>query len=97
MSDLEAYGLQMLQAYNADMAKLDDASLVRLDFKIFKMGAFKVGITQLEAFDADFLTQRLAGLQQALDQALADNKLDAMVLAITDLNRDGSTLLVVGT
>lgn len=97
VSDLEAYGLQMLQAYNADMAKLDDASLVRLDFKIFKMGTYKVGIAQLEAFDADFLTQRLAGLRQALDQALADNTLDAMVLAITDLNRDGSTLLVAGT
>ncbi len=97
VSDLEAYGLQMLQAYNADMAKLDDASLVRLDFKIFNMGEFKVGIAQLEAFDADFLTQRLDGLRQALYEALADNKLDAMVLAVTDLNRDGSTLLVAGT
>lgn len=96
VSDLEAYGLQMLQAYNADMAKLDDASLVRLDFKIFNMGTSKIGIAQLEAFDAEFLTQRLAGLRPALDQALVENKLDAMVLAITDLNRDGSTLLVVG-
>lgn len=96
VSDLESYGLQMLQAYNEDMARLDDASLVRLDFKIFKMGAQKIGIAQLEAFDATFLTQRLPGLRQALDQALADNQLDVMVLAITDLNRDGSTILAVG-
>ena len=96
ITDLQAYGLQMLRAYNEDMAKLDDASLVRLDLKIFKMGASKIGIAQLEAYDATFLTQRLPGLKQALDNELADNQLDAMVLAVTDLNRDGSTILAVG-
>lgn len=96
ITDLQAYGLQMLQAYNEDMAKLDDASLVRLDFKIFKIGSSKIGIAQLEAYDATFLIRRLPGLKQALDKALADHQLDAMVLAVTDLNRDGSTILAVG-
>lgn len=96
LNDIEAHGLEMLQAYNEEMAKLDDDSLVGMDFKIFRMGQNKVGVAQLEAFDASFLMQRLSGLNTAMQKSQTKNQLDAMVLAVTDVNRGGSTILAVG-
>jgi manganese-dependent inorganic pyrophosphatase len=78
------------------MAKLNDDQLVEMDFKIFKMGRHKVGVAQLEAFDASVLTQRLSGLSKSIEKSQAENNLDAFVLAITDINRGGSTILAVG-
>lgn len=94
--DIETHGLEMLKAYNEEMAKLDDDALVGMDFKIFQMGSSKVGIAQLEAFDASFLMQRLEGLRTAVEKRQTKDKLDAMVLAITDVNRGGSTILAIG-
>jgi manganese-dependent inorganic pyrophosphatase len=96
ITDMEAHGLRMLQAYNEEMVKLDDEALVSMDFKVFKMGSSRVGIAQLEAFDASFLMQRLGGLRQAMEKQQAKDALEAMVLAVTDVNRGGSTLLAVG-
>lgn len=96
IDDVEAYGLQMLQAYNEDMSKLNDYQLAGIDFKIFSMGQHKVGVAQLEAFDASFLLRRLAGLKIAIEKRQAENDLDAFVLAVTDVNRGGSTVLAVG-
>lgn len=96
LADIEAYGLQMLQAYNEEMTKLDDDALVSMDFKIFIMGSHKVGVAQLEAFDASFLINRLTNLKTAMEKKQAQNSLDAMVLAVTDVSRGGSTILAVG-
>jgi manganese-dependent inorganic pyrophosphatase len=96
IADMDAYGLQMLQAYNEEMAKLDDDALVSMDFKIFNMGPSKVGVAQLEAYDASFLIQRLAGLQKATEKRQTKDGLDVMVLAVTDVNQGGSTILAVG-
>lgn len=96
VDDLETYGLQMLQAYEDDMGRLDDADLIGLDFKVFVMGTYRVGIAQLEAFDATFLTERLTGLRQALQKRQTEHQLDALVLVVTDLSRNGSTILAVG-
>jgi len=96
VADIEAYGLQMLQAYNEEMTKLDDDALIGMDFKIFRMGKHKVGVAQLEAFDALFLINRLANLKTAMEKQQAKNSLDAMVLAVTDVSRGGSTILAVG-
>ena len=96
ITDMEAHGLSMLQAYNEEMAKLDDDALVTMDFKIFKIGSSKVGIAQLEAYDASFLMQRLAGLRQAMEKQQNKDELEAMVLAVTDVNLGGSTILAVG-
>lgn len=96
VNDVEAYGRQMLQAYNEDMVKLQDIDLVQLDLKRFNMGKYKIAIAQLESFDASFLEQRRAGLRDALEIIQTSQKLDAVVLAITDLARGGSTILAVG-
>ena len=96
ITDMEAHGLRMLQAYNEEMVKLDDEALVSMDFKVFKMGSSRVGVAQLEAFDASFLMQRLGGLRQAMEKQQAKDALEAMVLAVTDVNRGGSTILAVG-
>lgn len=96
ITDMQVHGLQMLQAYNEEMTKLSDDALAEMDFKIFNMGRSRVGIAQLEAFDAAFLIQRLTGLTKAIEKLQAKDNLDAVVLAITDVNRGGSTILVVG-
>lgn len=76
--------------------RLDDDALIGMDFKIFRMGKHKVGVAQLEAFDALFLIDRLANLKTAMEKKQAKNSLDAMVLAVTDVSRGGSTILAVG-
>lgn len=96
IADIEAHGLSMLQAYNEEMAKLDDTALVGMDFKIFQMGSKRVGVAQLEAYDAMFLINRLAGLRHAMQQRQSTDQLDAMILAVTDVRRGGSTILAVG-
>jgi manganese-dependent inorganic pyrophosphatase len=96
ITDMSAHGKQMLSVYNEEMKRLDDATLLDLDLKVFQMGEFKVGISQIEAFDADFLKPRLAGLRQAMLDLQAAQGMDALVLAVTDVSLEGSTILVVG-
>ncbi len=96
ITDVQAFGLQMLSAYNDEMVKLSDDALVAMDFKLFNMGQARIGIAQLEAFDASFLLERLKGLKNASEALQVRRHLDALVLVVTDVHRVGSTVLVVG-
>lgn len=62
--DVQSFGLQMLRDYNDEMVKLSDEALVVMDFKLFNIGQGRIGIAQLEAFDASFLLERLNGLKK---------------------------------
>jgi manganese-dependent inorganic pyrophosphatase len=96
IDDMNALGQQMLQAYNEEMQQLDEATLVGLDMKIFNMGSFKIGVTQIETLDASMLTPRLPLLQKEILKFQKTQNLDGVVMAITDLQRGGSTLFAVG-
>ena len=96
VDDMEEFGREMLTAYNEHMRSMSDQSLLAIDLKVFLMGKAKVGISQIEAFDIDFLKARLDGLRQAMASEVRRGGLQAMVLAITDVDRQGSILLAVG-
>jgi manganese-dependent inorganic pyrophosphatase len=96
IADVNAFGRELLQAYNDQMRHIDDATLLNLDLKRFQMGKYNVGVSQIEAFDAGFLTPRIAGLRQAMIETQNKNKLDVIVLAITDIDRGGSTIITLG-
>lgn len=93
---MEEFGRELLLAYNEQMKTMNDETLIGLDLKVFEMGRAKVGISQIEAFDIGFLRERLTGLRKAMDDQVRRSNLQAMVLAITDIEREGSLLLVAG-
>ena len=96
VKDVELFGRALLTAYNQQMKEMSDPTLLSIDSKVFRMGDAKVSVSQIEAFDIRFLKDRLAGLRQAMANRVKDDGLAAMILAITDVDQQGSILLAVG-
>lgn len=96
VGDMALFGRELLTTYNEHMRSMSDQELLEIDLKVFLMGGAQVGISQIEAFDIDFLKARLPGLRQAMASEISSAGLQAMVLAITDVDRQGSFLVATG-
>ncbi len=66
------------------------------DFKEFRLGDERVGISQLEVTDLEILEPWREALKDVMDKARQYNGYDLVVLMITDLLREGTELLVEG-
>lgn len=96
VGDVQAFGRALLSAYNTHMRSMSNQALLGIDLKVFRMGGAKVGISQIEALDIGFLQARLPGLRQAMDAEVRRAGLQALVLAITDVEQQGSLVLAAG-
>jgi inorganic pyrophosphatase/exopolyphosphatase len=70
--------------------------LLQRDMKIFEIGGAKVAISQIEIFDSSYIAPRFAELRKGMDSVVSTINLDAMLLAVTDIDRSGSQIFVAG-
>ena len=96
VADLEVFGREMLDAYTTQMRQMAALDLITMDMKIFKMGQARIAVAQIESFDLSFVMDRITSIRQAMSSFVSDRKLDAYVLALTDVSRQGSLIITAG-
>lgn len=93
--DPRAFGASMLQAYGRAMAGRSDLELINTDFKLFNMGAQRVGVSQIEAPSIAFVLERRQGLLAAMEAERQRLGLHSLLVMATDVPRLGTELFVV--
>ncbi len=95
ITDLDAFTLEIFKA-KSSTGQLSDEAIVQNDYKIFDFHGKKVMIDQLETVEqAEILSSRQAGLLSAMAQVKAQQQVDYLFVAITDILQVNSKLLVL--
>jgi manganese-dependent inorganic pyrophosphatase len=95
ITDLEAFTLEIFKAKSAT-GQLSDEQIVQNDYKIFDFNGQKVMIDQLETVEqAEVLTTRKDGLLRAMTTVKAQQQVDYIFVAITDILQVNSKILVL--
>ncbi len=69
--------------------------LITRDYKAFEMNGNKVGINQLEMVDISVLDSRVDEIMQDMQDMKKEEGLHTMIVLLTDIMKEGSTLLTV--
>ena len=90
--DVQAYGMKMFEAGNAQLKAATANDLLQRDFKVFVMNGKKVGVAQLEAVSLAMLMPRKDELLQAMAE-LRGQGYQSVFLMLTDIMQGGSDFL----
>lgn len=93
--DLPTYGMELLRA-GASLATTTIAELVSRDCKEFPMGDAKVAIAQVNAIDLDEVLSRQAALEAAMQDVIAERRLDLFMFVVTDVLNQDSVVIALG-
>jgi len=79
------------------LLKMTAKELLNMDFKVFRMAGAKVAIAQISAMNIDGFLARESDLlaQMEIDRKLEDY--DMVMMALTDIEKGGSQILVAGS
>jgi manganese-dependent inorganic pyrophosphatase len=82
---------------NESLLKMTAKELLNMDFKVFRMAGAKVAIAQISAMDISGFMSRQEELlaQMDIDRKLEDY--DMIMMALTDIEKGGSQILVSGS
>jgi manganese-dependent inorganic pyrophosphatase len=96
ITDVDAFTLEIFKA-KSDVSKLTDEQIVTNDYKIFDFGGKKVLIDQLETVEQDvILKDKKEGLLKAMDVVKKEQAVDYIFVAITDILKVNTKLLLLG-
>ncbi len=96
ITNVESLTLEIFKA-KSNVAMLTDDQVVKNDYKIFDFGGKKVFIDQLETVEQDvLLNTRKEGLLKSLETIKDEENVDFIILAITDILKVNTKLLVNG-
>lgn len=93
--EAEGYGKELL----AEKSKLGEKSpreMVLGDFKRFEFGEYNVGIGQIETVEPEPVMAQRESVLAAMDEIVAEQEFDLLVLLVTDLLEEDSTAFVAG-
>ena len=93
--DTRDYGLKLLKA-GADLSSKTIVDLITLDAKQFQLGDLKVEIAQVNAVDVDEVFTKHVELEDAINEIIADQKLDLFLFVVTDILNNDSVVLALG-
>ncbi|MHA1574556.1 MAG: manganese-dependent inorganic pyrophosphatase [Alphaproteobacteria bacterium] len=93
ISDIESYGKEMF-IIKSDVNSPADKLLFR-DYKEYEINGKKTGIGQLELIDLNTIESKKNSLIAEMKKIKAEKKLDAVILMLTDIMKEGTELLVV--
>ena len=91
---LEELGTAIFAASCGDDKSVE--SMLRTDYKEFQIAGHNLAVSQVTCMDSDRLLQRKEEFLEAMRQTRVNNRLDSVVLMITDVLLDGTQLLFVG-
>jgi manganese-dependent inorganic pyrophosphatase len=95
ISDVDAFTLEIFKA-KSDVSKLSDEQIVTNDYKIFDFGDKKVLIDQLETVEQNvILSHKKEGLLKAMEKVKSAQKVDYIFVAITDILKVNTKLLIL--
>ncbi len=94
VDDIKAWGIEMFKA-KSSIAEKNARDIVLGDYKVYHFGGKGVLIGQVEVIDDSEVLQRKNELIEAMKQIKDEQGLFAVVLMVTDIMKEGSTLLVV--
>ncbi len=90
------FGQQMRKARTTATEHQSAASLLGNDFKEFRMGDLRIGISQVEVVRADALAPRKGDLVDEMRQLRDVRGLDQVILMITDVTEGASDFWFIG-
>lgn len=95
ITDVEAFTLEIFKA-KSNVSSLTDEEIVKNDYKIFDFGQ-KTMIDQLETVEQDhIMTEKKADLLQAMATVKAELQVPLLFVAITDILKVNTKLLILG-
>ena len=91
---LEELGTAIFAANCGDDKSVE--AMLRTDYKEFQIAGHNLAVSQITCMDSDRLLKRKEEFLKAMRNVRINNKLDSVVLMITDVLLDGTQLLFVG-
>ncbi|HPE63122.1 MAG TPA: manganese-dependent inorganic pyrophosphatase [Methanothrix sp.] len=94
--DYEAYGIAMLTA-KSDISTKTALDIVKGDYKHFDFAGTKAGVGQIEVMDLSVLKPRRKEILDEMEKVRKDEGLSFVLIMLTDVMKEASDLLFVGT
>ena len=94
--DYEAYGIAMLTA-KSDISSKTALDIVKGDYKHFDFAGTKAGVGQIEVMDLSVLAPRRKEILDEMEKVRKDEGLSFVLIMLTDVMKEASDLLFVGT
>ena len=89
------FGIELLRI-KTNIASKSAKDLVMGDFKKFNFGGTKSGVGQIEVMDLNDLRPKRSSILEEMNKVKDSEKLDMVVMMLTDIMEEGSDLLFVG-
>ncbi len=94
IDDVDGFTLEIFKA-KSDVGKLSDYQLATNDYKLFDFGGKKVFVNQVETVEqGKILTERKAGLIDALEQVKTETQADLAFIAVSDILKVNTKLIM---
>jgi manganese-dependent inorganic pyrophosphatase len=90
------FGMELLKA-KSDIKTKSAEDLLMNDFKKFDFNGTKAGVGQIEVMDLKDLEPKRAAILEEMKKLAAAEKLDMVVMMLTDVMKESSDLLFVGS
>ncbi|MDD2487030.1 MAG: manganese-dependent inorganic pyrophosphatase [Candidatus Gracilibacteria bacterium] len=93
IDDLEGYALKMFNA-KSDLGDISVGDLIKLDYKEFDVGNFKIGAGTIETTNPDYSLNRKTEIVSKMQEIKSENRLDIIILSVVDiLNEKNITII----
>jgi len=90
------FGMELLKA-KSDVRTKSAKDLLMNDFKKFDFNSTKAGVGQIEVMDLKDIEPKRAAILEEMKKLAAGEKLDMVVMMLTDVIKEASDLLFVGS
>ena len=93
--DVKSYGEKMLVA-GSNLKEMPPSEIIATDRKLFTMGAYKIGVSQINTGDFRGIFDKLDGVLQEMNRLCTEESLDLAILMVTDIILGGTELIIAG-
>ena len=93
--DMNVYGLEMLKA-GTDLSIYTEKELLKLDSKQLEKDGVKYMVAQVNTVSIESVLERKEKIEQAMQEAIAENGINLLMFVITDIVNSNSEAIVLG-
>ncbi|MDK2941899.1 MAG: manganese-dependent inorganic pyrophosphatase [Acetobacterium sp.] len=93
--DVKSYGEKMLVA-GSNLKEMHPFEILSTDRKLFTMGSYKIGVSQINTGDFRGIFNKLDGVLLEMNKLCEEEHLDLTLLMVTDIILGGTELIIAG-
>lgn len=93
--DVKSYGEKMLVA-GSNLKEMHPSEILSTDRKLFTMGSYKIGVSQINTGDFRGIFNKLDGVLLEMNKLCEEEHLDLTLLMVTDIILGGTELIIAG-